>query len=86
MTFSWMIAPIPGSCVARPSRASALMEVGASRTALAALRYATMRWITAPSSSYRSPSSSSAVAISLLVGSADGAAGGVISAESVIAA
>ena len=38
MTFSWMIAPIPASSVARPSRASAVIETGASRTALAALR------------------------------------------------
>ena len=69
-TFSWMIAPIPGSSVARPWRASAVTDTDASRTALAALRYATMRWMIAPSSSYRSPSSSSAAAISVLVGSA----------------
>ena len=37
-TFSWMIAPTPGSSVARPSRASAVTDTGASRTALAALR------------------------------------------------
>ena len=38
ITFSWMIAPTPGSSVARPSRARALTETGASRTALAAFR------------------------------------------------
>ena len=37
-TFSWMIAPTPGSSVARPWRASAATDTGASRTALAALR------------------------------------------------
>ena len=65
-----MIAPMPGSSVARPSRASAVTDTEASRTALAALRYATMRWMTAPSSSYRSPSSSRAAAMSEFVGSA----------------
>jgi hypothetical protein len=50
-TFSWMTVPIPGSSVARPSRASAVIDTDASRTALEALRYATMRWMIAPSSS-----------------------------------
>ena len=38
MIFSWMIAPTPTSSVARPSRASAVTDTGASRIALAALR------------------------------------------------
>ena len=65
-------APSPGSSprsrAARwrdPARASAATDTGASRTALAAFRYATTRWMIAPSSSYRSPSSSSASAISV---------------------
>ena len=36
--FSCRVAPIPGSSVARPARASPATEVEASRTALAALR------------------------------------------------
>ena len=36
--FSSSVLPIPGSSVTRPSRAIAATEVGASRTALAALR------------------------------------------------
>ena len=38
MIFSWMIAPTPTSSVARPSRASAVTDTGASRIALEALR------------------------------------------------
>ena len=68
--FSCRVLPTPASSVARPSRASAATEVEASRTLCAAVRYATTRWTIAPSSSYRSPSSARASAMSLFVGSA----------------
>ena len=38
MIFCCSVAPIPGSSVARPARASAATETDASRTDLAALR------------------------------------------------
>ena len=38
LSFSSSVLPIPGSVVTRPSRVSALTDVDASRTALAALR------------------------------------------------
>ena len=68
--FSWRVLPTPVSSVARPSRASPATDIEASRTLCAAVRYATTRWTIAPSSSYRSPSSARASAISLFVGSA----------------
>jgi hypothetical protein len=37
-SFSSSVLPTPGSVVTRPSRVSALTDVGASRTAFAALR------------------------------------------------
>lgn len=36
--FSWSVSPIPGSSVARPSRASRPTDTEASRTAFAPLR------------------------------------------------
>ena len=37
-SFSSSVLPMPGSSVTRPSRASAITDTGASRTALAAVR------------------------------------------------
>ena len=65
--FSCRVAPIPGSSFARPASASSATEVDASRTVFEAVRYATTRCTIAPSSSYRSPSSSKASAIAALV-------------------
>ena len=41
--FCCSVAPIPGSSLARPARASAATDIGASRTVLAAPRYASTR-------------------------------------------
>ena len=49
--FCSSVAPMPGISVTRPSRVSAATDRGASRTARAAVRYASTRWTTAPSSS-----------------------------------
>ena len=64
--FSAIVFPTPASSAARPCFASSSTDTPASRIALAALRYATTRYTTAPSSSYRLASSSNASAISPL--------------------
>ena len=42
-SFSSSVLPMPGSSVTRPSRVSAITDTDASRTALAAVRYAITR-------------------------------------------
>ena len=65
--FSASVLPTPGTFVASPRAASSATETGLSRIAAAAAEYASTRYLTAPSSSYSVPNSSSAAAISAFV-------------------